>query len=191
MRIIGVVTTSRADYGIYRPILRAIEADPDLVLQLYVTGMHLVPEFGLTVRQIEADGLEVFAAVEGLLSSDSPSGIAKSMGLTTLGFAQALQQSRPDVLLVLGDRFEMFAAVAATLPFRLPVAHIHGGESTEGAIDEPLRHAITKMSHLHFPTTEDYARRIIRMGEEPWRVFVAVRQVWTTSKISNRCRPSS
>jgi UDP-hydrolysing UDP-N-acetyl-D-glucosamine 2-epimerase len=171
MRTIGVVTTSRADYGIYRPILRVIASDPDLRLQLYVTGMHLAPEFGMTVRQIEADGLEVFAAIEGLLSSDSPGGVAKSMGLTTLGFAQALQQSRPDILLVLGDRFEMFAAVAATLPFRLPVAHIHGGESTEGLIDEPIRHAITKMSHLHFPTTEAYARRIVRMGEEPWRVL--------------------
>lgn len=171
MRSIGVVTTSRADYGIYRPVLKAIDADPDLNLQLYVTGMHLAPEFGMTIRQIEDDGLQVFAAVEGLLSADSPSGVAKSMGLTTLGFAQALQTSRPDILLVLGDRFEMFAAVAATLPFRLPVAHIHGGESTEGLIDEPIRHAITKMSHLHFPATETYAQRIVRMGEEPWRVL--------------------
>ncbi len=172
MRNIGVVTTSRADYGIYLPVLRALEREPDIDIQLYVTGMHLAPEFGLTVKTIEADGFPIAERIEGLLAADTPGALAKSMGLTTLGFAQAFQKTCPDLLLVLGDRFEMFAAIAATLPFKIPVAHIHGGELTEGLIDDPIRHSITKMSHLHFPTTETYAHRIEQMGEEPWRISV-------------------
>src|SRR5690606_13794698 len=148
------VTTSRADFGIYRPVLRAIEAEAKLELKLYVTGMHLSPEFGMTVRSIEEEGFAIGDRVEMLLSSDTPEGVAKSMGLGVIGFSQTFARSRPDLLLVLGDRFEMLAAVAATLPFNLPVAHIHGGESTEGLIDEPIRHSITKMSHLHFASTE-------------------------------------
>jgi UDP-hydrolysing UDP-N-acetyl-D-glucosamine 2-epimerase len=173
MRTIGVVTTSRADYGIYQPVLRAIGEQTDLQCWLYVTGMHLAPEFGRTVQWIEKDGFEIAERVETLLSSDSPEGIAKSMGLGTIGFAQAYARRRPDILLVLGDRFEMHAAVVAALPANIPVAHIHGGETTQGAIDEALRHAITKMSHLHFPATERYARRIRQLGEEPWRITVA------------------
>ena len=173
MRTIGVVTTSRADYGIFLPIMRRIQADPELELYLMVTGMHLSPEFGLTATNIEADGFTIGDRVEMLLSSDTPDGIAKSMGLGTIGFAQAYSRFRPDILLVLGDRFEMHAAVVASLPFNIPVAHIHGGESTEGLIDEPIRHSITKMSHLHFATTERYGRRIVQMGEEPWRVMVS------------------
>lgn len=173
MRTIGVVTSSRADYGIYLPVLRAITQDPDLNLRLYVTGMHLVPEFGFSVELIESDGFLVAEKIEGLVAADSPSAIGKSMGLTTLGFSQSFQRERPDILLVLGDRFEMFAAVAATLPFKIPVAHIHGGELTEGAIDDAIRHSISKMSHIHFPTTAIYAQRIVQMGEEPWRVQIS------------------
>jgi len=173
MRTIGVITVARSDYGIYQPVLQRIQEDPDLRLRLIVTGMHLSPEFGLTVRTIEQDGFEIGERIEMLLSSDTPEGIAKSMGLGTIGFAQAYARLRPDILLVLGDRFEMHAAVVAALPFKIPVAHIHGGESTEGAIDEAIRHSITKMSHLHFVATEAYAQRVIQMGEEPWRVVVS------------------
>ena len=170
MRTIGVVTVSRSDYGIYLPLLRAIEADPELQLYLIVSGMHLSPEFGHTVDMIKADGFNVDEQVETLLSSDTPEGIAKSVGLGILGFAQVYARFRPDILVVLGDRFEMYAAVVAALPFKMPVAHIHGGELTEGAIDDSLRHSITKMSHLHFVATDVYAQRVIQMGEEPWRV---------------------
>lgn len=173
MKTIGVVTVGRSDYGIYRPVLRAIENAQDLNLQLFVTGMHLSPEFGMTVREIEHDDFSIVARVEMLLSSDTPEGIAKSMGLGTIGLAQAYARSRPDLLLVLGDRFEMYAAVVAALPFNIPIAHIHGGELTEGAIDNAIRHAITKMSHLHFVSTDIYAQRVIQMGEEPWRVVVS------------------
>ena len=173
MRTIGVVTVGRSDYGIYLPVLRKIQADPELKLHLIVTGMHLSPEFGLTAKTIEEDGFEIGERVEMLLSSDTPEGIAKSMGLGTIGFAQAYARFRPDILVVLGDRFEMHAAAVAALPFRMPVAHIHGGEITEGAIDDALRHSITKLSHLHFVATEEYARRVRQMGEEPWRVIVS------------------
>jgi UDP-hydrolysing UDP-N-acetyl-D-glucosamine 2-epimerase len=172
LRTIGVVTSSRADYGIYLSILREIQNAPELRLWLFVTGMHLSPEFGMTVKTIEQDGFEIIERVEMLLSSDSPEGTAKSMGLGTIGFAQAYARSRPDLLLVLGDRFEMHAAVTAALPLKIPVAHIHGGEITEGAIDDSLRHSITKMSHLHFVAIEEYARRVRQLGEEPWRVTV-------------------
>ena len=173
MRTIGVVTVARSDYGIYLPVLRKIQADPDLRLHLIVSGMHLSPEFGLTVRAIEADGFEVGERVEMLLSSDSPEGIAKSIGLGVIGFAQAYARHCPDMLLVLGDRFEMAAAALAALSFKMPVAHIHGGEVTRGAIDDALRHSITKLSHLHFVATETYARRVAQLGEEPWRITVS------------------
>jgi UDP-hydrolysing UDP-N-acetyl-D-glucosamine 2-epimerase len=173
LRTIGVVTVARSDYGIYVPVLRRILSDPDLRLHLIVTGMHLSPEFGLTVNAIESDGFEIGDRVEMLLSSDTPEGIAKSMGLGTMGMAQSYARKRPDILMVLGDRFEMHAAALAALPFKIPVAHIHGGELTEGAIDDALRHSITKLSHLHFVSTEQYARRVIQLGEEPWRVIVS------------------
>jgi len=173
VRTIGVITTSRADYGIFLPILQRIQADPELQLHLMVTGMHLSAEFGLTVREIEADGIEISERVEMLLSSDTPEGIAKSMGLGTMGFAQTYARFRPDILVVLGDRFEMHAAALAALPFKIPVAHIHGGELTQGAMDDALRHSITKLSHLHFVAAEDYRRRLLQMGEEPWRVIVS------------------
>jgi UDP-hydrolysing UDP-N-acetyl-D-glucosamine 2-epimerase len=173
VRRIGVVTVARSDYGIYKPVLREICKEKDLDLQLIVGGMHFSPEFGYTATAIESDGFKIAARVEMLLSSDSPQGVAKSIGIGVVGFAQAYAHLKPDLLLLLGDRFEMLSAAAAALPFRIPIAHIHGGESTEGAFDEAIRHAITKMSHLHFASTEAYAKRIEQMGEEPWRVTVS------------------
>lgn len=173
MKSIGVVTTSRSDYGIYRPILNLLRSDPDFELSLFVAGMHLSYEFGNTVDAIVSDGFDVHERIEMLLSSDTPEGIAKSMGIGCIGFAQAYARTKPDLLLVLGDRFEMHSAVAAALPFNIPVAHIHGGEITEGAIDDSFRHSITKMSHLHFVTHQEYARRVNQMGEEPWRIIVS------------------
>ena len=173
MRKIGVVSVARSDYGIYKPVLNKIQEDSELELYLIVSGMHHSPEFGMTVRDIEADGFAIGDQFEMLLSSDSPEGVAKSMGLGTIGFAQSYSRSRPDLLLVLGDRFEMLSAVVASLPFKIPIAHLHGGESTEGLIDEPIRHSITKMSHIHFVSTEVYAKRVIQMGEEPWRIHVS------------------
>lgn len=173
MRTIGVVTVARSDYGIYLPVLHQIQNDPGLTLRLIVSGMHLSAEFGLTAQEIEEDGFEIAEKVEMLLSSDTPEGIAKSIGVGVIGFSQVYARYCPDILLVLGDRFEMHAAVVASLPFNIPVAHIHGGELTEGAIDEVIRHSITKFSHLHFVATEDYARRVKQMGEESWRVVVS------------------
>lgn len=171
-RTIGVVTGARADFGLYRPILRAIAADPALELHLLVCGMHLAADFGHTVDEIAAEGFPIAERIETLLASDTPAGIAKSMGLGVTGFAQSYARTRPDILLLLGDRYEMFAAAVAALPFVIPIAHIHGGETTEGAIDEAIRHALTKMSHIHFVATEDAGRRVIRMGEQPSRVLV-------------------
>jgi len=172
MRRIGVVTVARSDYGIYRPILRQLVAHPQVDLQLLVGGGHLVPQYGLTVRAIE-DEFPIAARVDMLLGSGSRESIALAMGVGAIGFAQAYARLRPDLLLTLGDRFEMLSAVVASVPQQIPVAHIHGGELTEGAIDDAIRHAITKLSHLHFAATEDYARRILQMGEEPWRVVVS------------------
>lgn len=168
-----MLTTGRADYGIVLPVLKEIDADIGLDLRLMVTGTHLSPEFGLSEVEIEKDGFEIKDRVEILLSSDTPEGISKSMGLAMLGFAQVFGLSTPDILLVVGDRFEVHAAVAAAVPFGIPIAHVHGGEVTEGAIDESFRHSLTKMSHIHFATTWEYARRIAQMGEEDWRIFVS------------------
>ena len=171
MKRICVITGTRAEYGLLYWIIKGIHEDPELELQLIVTGMHLSPEFGLTVKEIEKDGFPIAERVEMLLSSDTETAIATSMGLGMIGFAKAYEHLRPDVLVVLGDRFEIHAAVSASIPFRIPVAHIHGGESTEGLIDEPIRHAITKMSHIHFAATDQYRKRIIQMGELPKNVF--------------------
>lgn len=173
MRTIGVVTVNRSDYGILLPVLRDIQRDPELTLHLMVAGAHLSPEFGSTVGMIEADGFPIGERIEMLVSSETPEGIAKSMGLGMLGFAQAFARLRPDVLLVVADRFEMHAAALAALPFKIPVAHLHGGELSEGAFDDALRHSMTKLSHLHFVASRAYARRVIQLGEEPWRVTVS------------------
>jgi UDP-hydrolysing UDP-N-acetyl-D-glucosamine 2-epimerase len=152
-------------------MIKGIHDDPELALQLIVTGMHLSPEFGLTVKEIERDNFPIAERVEILLSSDTETAIATSMGLGMIGFGKAYERLKPDVLVVLGDRFEILSAVAAAVPFRIPVAHIHGGESTEGAIDEQFRHAITKMSHIHFTAVDRYRARVIQMGEKPENVF--------------------
>jgi GDP/UDP-N,N'-diacetylbacillosamine 2-epimerase (hydrolysing) len=152
--------------------MQAVKDDPDLTLQVLVTGMHLSPEFGLTHKAIEQDGFHIDRYVEMLTSSDTAVGIAKSMGLGMIGFADAYRELRPDMILVLGDRYEIFAAVSAALVACIPVSHLHGGEATEGLIDEALRHSITKMSHLHFVAAETYRRRVIQLGEQPERVFL-------------------
>ena len=164
---ICVVTGTRAEYGLLYWVIKTIHQDSSCDLQLVVTGSHLSPEFGMTVKEIEEDGFPVAERIEVLLSSDTETAVATSMGLALMGLAKAYERLEPDVLVVVGDRFEIFAAVAAAVPFRIPIAHIHGGESTEGAMDELFRHAITKMSHIHFPAAEGYARRIRQMGERP------------------------
>lgn len=171
-RKICVVTGSRAEYGLLRWVMELIRDVPGLDLQIAVTGMHLAPEFGLTFRDIEADGFVIDRKIDMLLSSDSAAGLAKSMGLGLIGFGDALQQLDPDLVLVLGDRFEIFSAVATAMIARIPVAHLHGGESTEGAFDEAIRHSITKMSHLHFVAAEEYRQRVLQLGEHPDRVFL-------------------
>jgi UDP-N-acetylglucosamine 2-epimerase (non-hydrolysing) len=173
VRQIAVVTGSRADYGIYTPILRALRNEPSVAVFLLVTGAHLSKEFGLTVHAIEADGFEIAERIDMAVGPDTPEAIARSTALALGGFASAFARRRPDLLVVLGDRLEMLAAAAASLPFTIPVAHIHGGEATEGAIDDAVRHAVTKLSHLHFVALEAYADRIIQMGESPWRVTVS------------------
>lgn len=170
-RKIAVVTGTRAEYGLLYWLIKHIQQDPDLQLQLIVTGMHLSPEFGLTHRVIEQDGFAIDAKVEMLLSSDTPVGIAKSMGLATIGFADALERLRPALMVVLGDRYEILAAAQAALVARIPIAHLCGGDVTEGAFDEAIRHSLTKMSHLHFVTNEEAARRVRQMGENPAHVF--------------------
>ena len=172
MRKICVITGTRAEYGLLRWIMQGIKDDPELRLQIIATGMHLSPEFGLTYRSIEEDGFHIDRKVEILTSSDTPVGITKSMGLGMIGFADALNELEPDLIVVLGDRFEIFSAVSAALLARIPVAHIHGGEATEGVIDESIRHAITKMSHLHFVSAEQYRRRVIQLGEQPERTHL-------------------
>ena len=173
MKTIGVVTGGRADYGISVPILRAIQHEPALRLHLIVSGMHLSDEFGLTVREIEADGVPIGARVPIPLSVDTPEAIAAAIGVAVTGFARTYAAQRPDLLVVLGDRFEMYAAAVAALPMKIPVAHIHGGELTQGALDDALRHSMTKLSHLHFVATQAYARRVMQLGEESWRVTVS------------------
>lgn len=170
-RKICVTTGARAEYGLLYWLLKEITVDPDLELQLVVTGMHLSPEFGLTHKVIEADGFAIDAKVEMLLSSDTPVGIAKSIGLGVIGFADALERLQPDIMVLLGDRFEILAAAQAAMVARVPIAHIHGGEATEGLIDEAIRHSVTKMAQIHFCAAEAYRKRIIQMGEAPELVF--------------------
>jgi GDP/UDP-N,N'-diacetylbacillosamine 2-epimerase (hydrolysing) len=169
---ICVITGTRADYGLLRWVMHGIKDSTELTLQLVVTGMHLSPEFGLTYREIEHDGFHIDRKVELLISSDTSVGIAKSIGIGCIGFSDALNELRPDLILVLGDRFEIFSVVASALVARIPVAHLHGGEITEGAFDDALRHSITKMSHLHFVAAESYRKRVIQLGEQPDCVFM-------------------
>ena len=169
-RKICVVTGTRAEYGLLYPLMKEIEVDDDLELKIIATGMHLSPEFGLTYHDIEKD-FKIDKKVEILLSSDSAIGVSKSMGLAQISLAEALDELSPDIVVVLGDRFEIFSVVATAMMMRIPIAHISGGEITEGAIDDNIRHAITKMSHIHFTATNEYRQRVIQMGEAPKRVF--------------------
>ena len=169
---ICVVTGSRAEYGLLYWVLHDLRADPGVELQIIATGMHMSPEHGMTLREIEADGFAVTRRVEMLLSSDTPGGVAKSVGLGVIGLSDALSALSPDAVLLLGDRFEILAAAQACLIHKIPLAHIAGGDVTEGAFDESIRHAITKMAQVHFVTNEDAARRVRQMGEDPTRVHV-------------------
>lgn len=168
---ICVVTGTRAEYGLLYWLMKGIQSSEDLSLQLVVTGMHLSPEFGLTSQQIEDDGFDIQRKVEILLSSDTALGVCKSMGLAMISFADVFADLQPDLLVVLGDRYEVFAAASAALVCNVCIAHIHGGETTEGAFDEAFRHSITKMAHLHFTATEEYRNRVIQLGEHPESVF--------------------
>ncbi|MDC1208361.1 UDP-N-acetylglucosamine 2-epimerase [Litorivicinus sp.] len=171
MKKICVVTGTRAEYGLLRWVMVGIRQSSELQLQLVVTGMHLSPEFGMTVDAIEADGFTIDHKVEMLLSSDTAVGVTKSMGLGMIGFADFFAELKPDLMLVLGDRFEIFAAAASAMIARIPIVHLHGGETTQGAFDEAIRHSITKMAHLHFVAAEEYRRRVIQLGEQPEHVF--------------------
>lgn len=162
-----IATGTRADYGLFYPLLKEIRAAKGLTLQIIVTGMHLSPEFGLTYREIEQDGFSIDEKVEMLLSSDTPTGVSKSTGLGIMGIADAIERLKPDILVLLGDRFETFAAAVAAMHAGIPIAHLNGGESTVGAVDEAMRHSITKMSHLHFTSTKQYKKRVVQLGERP------------------------
>jgi len=168
---ICVVTGARSEYGLLFPIIKKIGQDSELELQIIASAMHLSPEFGLTSNEIEQDGFRIDYRVDMLLSGDTKSAICKSVGLGVIGFSDAFTNLKPDLVMILGDRFEALAAAQAAMMFRLPIAHIHGGEITEGAMDESIRHAITKMSHLHFCSTEEFRKRIIQMGENPCNVI--------------------
>lgn len=171
MRKICFFTGTRAEYGIMSRLMRMVADSPDCEIQIIATNMHLSPEFGLTYKEIEADGFHINKKVEMLLSSDTANGTVKSMGLATIGFADALEDLRPDLAVILGDRYEMLCAAQSCLIYKIPVAHLFGGEVTEGAYDDAIRHAITKLSHLHFTSTEEYRQNIIQMGEQPDQVF--------------------
>ncbi len=170
-RRICVVTGSRAEYGLLYWVMKGIAADASLELQVAATGMHLSPEFGLTYREIEADGFTIAAKVEMLLSADTSVGVTKSLGLGVIGFADAFEKLKPDLVVLLGDRFEILAAAQAALLARIPVAHIHGGERSEHSFDESLRHSITKLAQWHFVAAEPYRKRVVQMGEAPATVF--------------------
>ncbi len=168
---LAVLTGTRAEYGLFHPLLAALEADPRFEVGLVVTGAHLDERFGMTVREIEAEGHRIAARVPLPLGDDSDLGVARATGAAVAGIAEALDAEKPDLVVVLGDRYETLAAATAALLLRIPLAHLHGGEITEGAIDESIRHAITKMATLHFTATEEYRERVIQLGEDPDRVF--------------------
>lgn len=170
-RKICIVTGTRAEYGLLYNLMKEVQKEDNLELQIVVTGMHLSPEFGLTYRQVERDGFVIDEKVEMLLSSDTPVGIAKSMGLATIGFADVFERLKPDVLVILGDRFEMLAVAQVAMVMRVPIAHIHGGELSFGAYDDAIRHSLTKMATWHFTSTESHRKRVVQLGEEPNRVW--------------------
>lgn len=171
MKSVCIVTSGRADYGILKPLIHAINDDADLDLRLVVTGMHLCPEYGNTVTEIVRDGFPVYKKIDIQLSSDFPKTMSKTMGLALICFADFFEEYSPDLVVLLGDRYEIAAVACAASNQRVPIAHIHGGELTEGAVDNSFRHAITKMSHLHFTSCDSYRQRVIQMGEHPDTVF--------------------
>ena len=171
MKKVCIVTGTRAEYGLLKPVIDKVYRSDELELQLVVTGMHLSTEFGLTYKEIEEDGYPITSKVEMLLGSDTSVGITKSMGVALIGFADCFDVNKPDIVVILGDRYEMLTAASAAMVAGIPIAHIHGGELTEGAIDESIRHSITKMSQLHFTATEEYKKRVIQLGEQPQSVY--------------------
>ncbi|MBM7700747.1 UDP-N-acetylglucosamine 2-epimerase [Kurthia huakuii] len=170
-RKICVVTGTRAEYGALKLLINTINSDPDLELQIIATGAHLSPEYGLTYQEIEKDGFHINEKIETLLSSDTTVGIAKTIGLTTISFSETFNRLKPDCILIMGDRYEMLAVAQVALIMQIPLVHISGGEITEGAIDDSIRHALTKLSTIHFPANEIYRKRIIQLGEHPNNVF--------------------
>ncbi len=170
-KIISILTATRAEYGLLKPLIKKLNAEAEYDVRIVATGAHLSPEFGLTYREIEADGFTIDKKIEILLSADTPTAISKSMALAIIGFADYFEMLQPDLLLVLGDRYETLAVAIAASNQGIPIAHLYGGETTEGAIDESIRHAITKLSYLHFTSTVDYRRRVIQLGEQPERVY--------------------
>lgn len=170
-KIISVLTATRAEYGLLKPIIAKLNKFEEFDVKIVATGAHLSPEFGLTYQEIEKDGFLIDEKIEILLSSDTPSSISKSMGLAMISFADYFEKLNPDLLVVLGDRYETLAVAATAMNQRIPIAHLYGGDTTEGAIDESIRHAITKLSYLHFTSTDEYRKRVIQLGEHPNRVF--------------------
>jgi GDP/UDP-N,N'-diacetylbacillosamine 2-epimerase (hydrolysing) len=171
MKKISILTATRAEYGLLKPIIEKLYGVEDFDVRVVVTGAHLSPEFGLTYKEIEKDGIVIDKKIEMLLSADTPAAISKSMGLALISFADYFERLKPDMLIVLGDRYETLAVCMAAMNQRIPIAHLYGGETTEGALDESIRHAITKLSYLHFTSTEEYRKRVIQLGEQPDRVF--------------------
>jgi len=187
---IAVLTATRAEYGLLRRIIKALNNTGEFETEVVVTGTHLSPEFGLTYLEIQNDHIPIARKIEILLSSDTPIGISKSMGLAIISFAEYFDESRPDALIVLGDRYETLAVCCAAMNAKIPIVHLYGGETTEGAVDEAIRHSITKMSYLHFTATEQYRRRVIQLGEHPDRVFtvgaMGIENILTTELLSKR-----
>ena len=171
MKKIAVLTATRADYGLLSPVIRQLKSYEDLDVRLAVSGAHLSPEFGMTVTEIQADGIPIDREIEILLSSDSPAAITKSMGIALIGFADYFSVLQPDALLVLGDRYETLAVACAAMNAKIPIIHLYGGETTEGAVDEGIRHALTKLSNIHFVANDEFRKRVIQLGESPDRVF--------------------
>lgn len=171
MKKIVILTATRAEYGLLKAVMTGLLADPFYDIRIAVTGMHLSPEFGMTVKEIESDGLPIDKKIEIVLSSDTPVALSKSMGLAMISFSEYFEECKPDALMALGDRYETLAVCCAAMNARIPIFHLYGGEATEGLIDEAIRHSITKMSYLHFTSTETYRKRVIQMGEDPARVF--------------------
>lgn len=171
MKKIVILTATRAEYGLLKPLMEGLLADDYYDVRIAVTGMHLSPEFGMTVREIESDGMPIDKKIEIILSSDTPIALSKAMGLAMISFSEYFEESQPDAVVVLGDRYETLAVCCAAMNARIPIFHLYGGEATEGLIDEAIRHSITKMSYLHFTSTDAYRKRVIQMGEDPSRVF--------------------